>query len=175
MAAIALGAALALSGCGNGGDPKLMNLRSKDGPDEFSILPQKPLEMPKDLGALPSPTPGGGNRTDQNPMNDAIVALGGTPSAGGGIPTTDSALYAHANRYGTAAGIRGTLAAEDLDWRRRHDGRLLEKLFSLNVYSRAYSKLALDQYDELAFWRARGVATPSAPPKSVAKDRAKGQ
>ncbi len=34
------------------------------GPDEFAILPTKPLEMPADVAALPPPTPGAANRAD---------------------------------------------------------------------------------------------------------------
>ena len=72
---------LALGACGSGNrEPHLMNLRSStNGPDEFSILPPKGLELPPDLAALPEPTPGGGNLTDQHPMDDAIVALGRQP------------------------------------------------------------------------------------------------
>jgi hypothetical protein len=71
---------LALAGCSKDGTPELMNLRSStSGPDEFGILPPKPLAMPEDVAVLPEPTPGGTNLTDQNPRADAIVALGGTP------------------------------------------------------------------------------------------------
>ena len=165
VTAIALGAALALSGCG-GGDTGLMNLRSSGGPDEFAIMPAKPLEMPESLSDLPGPTPGGSNRTDLRPLDDAIVALGGTPGAAtGGIPSGDSVLYAHANRFGTEANIRATLAAEDVQWRRDNKGRVLERLFNVNVYYKAYRDQSLDQYAELARWRKTGIATPSAPPE----------
>jgi hypothetical protein len=72
---------LALAACGNGkAEPELMNLRSGQGPDEFAIVPPKPLEMPESLADLPEPTPGGfQNRTDQNPEDDAAMALGGKP------------------------------------------------------------------------------------------------
>ncbi|MGB3408160.1 MAG: DUF3035 domain-containing protein, partial [Jannaschia sp.] len=57
-------AALTVSACDRG-TPTLFNLRSADrSPDEFSILPTKPLQTPEDLAALPQPTPGGVNRTD---------------------------------------------------------------------------------------------------------------
>ena len=49
-----------------------------------------------------------------------------------------------------------TLATEDLEFRRKNDGRLLEKLFSVNVYFKAYAKMALDQYAELERWRRKG-------------------
>ena len=50
------------------------------------------------------------NGAVRNPEADAIVALGGKPGATGGIPSGDSALYAHAARYGVESGIRTTLA-----------------------------------------------------------------
>ncbi|MDZ4093614.1 MAG: DUF3035 domain-containing protein, partial [Paracoccaceae bacterium] len=131
---VAIGAVLALSACASG-QPKLMNLRATgNGPDEFAILPSKSLEMPKSLADLPAPTPGGANLTDPTPNDDAIVALGGKAQAGRGIASADSALLAQAARYGADAGIRQTLAAEDLDYRRANDGRLLERAFNANIY-----------------------------------------
>lgn len=162
---IAFATMITLAACGGKGMPELMNLRSGQGPDEFAIVPPKPLEMPENLADLPEPTLGGTNRTDQNPEADAVVALGGKPSAAGGIPATDGALYAHAGRFGVDGGIRATLASEDLDWRRDNNGRILERLFNVNVYYKAYRKQRLDQQAELARWRALGVRTPSAPPR----------
>ena len=169
-AVIAVAAMVTLAACGGNGDPRLMNLRSGQGPDEFAIVPPKALEMPESLSDLPEPTPGGYNRTDQNPEADAAVALGGKPSAAGGIPAGDSALYAHAARFGVDGGIRATLASEDLEWRRDNNGRPLERLFNVNVYYRAYSKQRLDQQTELARWRKLGVRTSSAPPRKVGEE-----
>ena len=158
-------AMLLLAACGGDKVPQLMNVRqTTDGPDEFSILPPKPLEMPEDLAALPEPTVGGSNLTDPQPLDDAIVALGGSPNKSGTIPAADSALYAAAARKGASAGIRETLAAEDLEWRRDNDGRLLERLFDVNVYFKAYREMSLDQQAELVRWRKVGAKTPSAPP-----------
>jgi Protein of unknown function (DUF3035) len=164
-AIIAVATMITLAACGGKGDPQLMNLRSGPGPDEFAIVPPKPLELPENLAELPDPTPGGFNRTDQNPEADAAIALGGNPKAAGGIPSGDSALYAHAGRYGVDGGIRATLAAEDLEFRRDNNGRVLERLFNVNVYYKAYRKQRLDQQAELARWRAVGVRNPSAPPR----------
>lgn len=164
----ALATAIVLAGCSaSDAPPQLMNLRSATaGPDEFGILPPKSLEMPEDIAALPEPTPGGANLTDQNPRADAIVALGGTPRAtDGGVPASDAALINRAARYGVLADIRALLAAEDLDWRRRNKGRPLEQLFNVNVYFDAYRRMMLDQQAELEKWRLAGVATPSAPPR----------
>jgi hypothetical protein len=164
-AVIAIATMMTLAACGGRGDPQLMNLTSGQGPDEFAIVPPKPLELPESLTDLPEPTPGGGNLTDRQPENEAIVALGGSPSAAGGIPSGDAALYAHAARFGVDGGIRSTIAAEDLEWRRDNRGRPLEKLFNVNVYYKAYRKQRLDQQAELARWRRLGIRTPSAPPR----------
>lgn len=159
----ALALVLGLSACGGSDQPNLMNLRSSgNGPDEFAILPSKPLELPPDLKALPAPTPGGGNITDPTPEADAIVALGGKPGAG----ANDAALVAYAGRQGLSSDIRQVLAAEDLEYRRKNDGRLLERLFDVNVYYKAYQPMALDQHAELARWRRLGAPTPSAPPEA---------
>lgn len=163
--AVAGAAMLVLGACGTDKTPHLMNLRSAtNGPDEFSILPGKPLELPEDVAALPEPTPGGSNLTDPRPFDDAIVALGGRPNAAGGIPASDAALYNHASRRGVTPGIRQALAADDLIFRQKNNGRVLERLFSLNVYYRVYRKQSLDQTAELARWRRAGARTSSAPP-----------
>jgi hypothetical protein len=164
-AIVALSALLVLVACGGNGVPELMNLRTGQGPDEFGIVPPKPLAMPESLADLPEPTPGGTNRTDRDPEAEAAIALGGRPAAAGGIPAGDSALMAHASRYGVEGNIRQTLATEDLQWRRDNKGRILEQLFNVNVYYKAYRDQRLDQQAELARWRALGLRTPSAPPR----------
>lgn len=161
-------ALLALTACG-GGDkaPKLMFLHSSgSGPDEFSILPTKPLQMPPDLNALPTPTPGGSNITDPTPEADAVAALGGRPEllTRTGVPAGDGALLARAGRFGQDGDIRSTLAGEDLEWRRDNNGRVLERLLKVNVYYKAYKRMALDQHLELERWRRAGVPTVAAPP-----------
>ncbi len=168
-AVIAVAAMLTLVACGSG-TPELMNLRTGEGPDEFGIVPPKALEMPENLAELPEPALGGTNRTDRNPEADAIIALGGTPGAAGGIPSADSALYGHAARFGVEGGIRSTLASEDLEWRRDNNGRILERLFNVNVYYRAYRDQRLDQQAELARWRKLGLKTPSAPPRNPGEE-----
>jgi hypothetical protein len=172
VTAIASLAMLLVASCGNRDRaPELMNIRATDGPDEFGILPPKPLEQPESLTELPEPTPGGQNRTDPQPFDDASIALGGKPQASaGGVPSADGALYAHASRFGTEAGIRSTLAAEDLEWRRDNNGRILERLFNVNVYFKAYRKFWLDQQAELDRWRAKGIRTPSAPPRKEGEE-----
>lgn len=177
LSRFALGAAilLSLSACGGSNrEPHLMNLRSQTrGPDEFSVLPTKPLQMPESLTELPAPTPGGSNITDPTPEADAVAALGGNPAVLGQVsPSASNAgLVNYAGRLGRSAEIRQTLAAEDLDWRRKHDGQILQRLFGTTVYYKAYSKMSLDQYAALEYWRARGVRNVGAPPESIAKKR----
>ena len=164
--AIAIATVLTLAACGIGdGVPSLMNIRSTTaGPDEFAIIPPKPLTMPEDLAALPEQTQFGMNRTDATPYADAVAALGGNLGSADGVSSAHSGLYAYAARYGVTAGIRQTLATEDLEFRRENDGRLLERLFDVNVYFKAYLAMSLDQQAELARWRKVGAKTPSAPP-----------
>lgn len=177
LSRFALGAALmlSLSACGGSDrEPQLMNLRSQTrGPDEFAVLPTKPLQMPESLTELPAPTPGGTNITDPTPEADAVAALGGSPAALGQTkPSSSNAgLVNYTGRYGRNEGIRQTLAAEDLDWRRKHNGRILQRIFGSTVYYTAYSSMSLDQYAALEYWRARGVRNVGAPPESVAKKR----
>ncbi|WP_308917060.1 DUF3035 domain-containing protein [Jannaschia sp. LMIT008] len=154
-------AATILAGCGDG-DPTLFNLRKSDRtPDEFSILPTRPLEQPPSYAALPAPLPGAASRADRRPEEEAIVALGGNPGRGTGA---DGALVASATRYGVAGGIRERLAAEDLAFRRANDGRLLERIANVNVYYRAYRPQSLDQHAELERLRRAGIRTVAAPP-----------
>ena len=156
--------ALALAGCSNEG--KLMTLASDDGPEEFAIVPTRPLELPPDLAQLPAPTPGGANITDPHPEADAVAALGGNPGqlAAQGIGASDGALVNYASRLGRDPGIRIVTAREDLEWRSRHGRRLLEVLARTNVYYRAYEPMTLNSWTELERWRPTGVLLPAAPP-----------
>ena len=158
-------AAAALAACSSG-DAKLLNLTSTtEGPDEFAIVPNKPLQAPDTYASLPTPTPGGFNRSDANPEAEAIIALGGRPEALNDIPGADAAIVNTVTRYGVTPNIRATLAAEDLEFRRKNDGRLLERLFNVSVYFKAYRRMSLDQYAELERFRRLGVRTPAAPPQ----------
>ncbi|MDG1281949.1 MAG: DUF3035 domain-containing protein [Pseudorhodobacter sp.] len=162
--AIAGLAMLTLAACGED-VPQLMNLRATgNGPDEFAIVPPKGLEMPEDLASLPEPTPNGTNRTDQTPEDDAVAALGGRPGAARGVPAGDSGLVNYSSRYGRAAEIRTSLAAEDLEYRRNNKGKFLERLFNVTTYFQAYEPISLDQHAELERWRRAGVRTVAAPP-----------
>ncbi|MBR9650184.1 DUF3035 domain-containing protein [Thalassovita aquimarina] len=167
--ALLLIAVLAVAACsGNERDISMRDLRSfTGGPDEFSIIPGKELQTPKDFNTLPAPTPGGSNLTDQDPLGDAAVALGGRASArqpGNGVPAADGALIAHAGRNGVPADIRESLAAEDKEFRRRQSRFTKLRLVRVDRYSQAYKRFELNSQAEVAWWRRQGVTTPTAPP-----------
>lgn len=163
---LALAAAVGLSACGKK-DGGMMNLRSTGaGPDEFSILPTKPLTQPKSYDQLPEPTPGGSNATDPTPRLDAVAALGGNPKnlTRNGVPRADQGLVNVVSRYGVSSNIRTVLADEDLEFRSNNRGRLLERLMNVTVYYGAYAPQTLDRHAELKRLRRLGIRTPAAPP-----------
>lgn len=158
--------AITLSACDRDRVPQLLTITS-DGPDEFAILPNKPLQAPTDYTSLPQPTPGGANLVDPTPNEDAVAALGGSPARlqrNNASAAGDGAILAHTTRFGRAGGIRESLAAADEDYRRQNDGLLLERLFNVNIYFDAYAPQSLDAQRELERFRRLGVRTPSAPP-----------
>ena len=157
---------LTLAACASG-EPDLLRLSNDGpGPDEFAVLPNKPLEQPTDFSNLPAPTPGGTNRTDQTPLADAIAALGGR-QGGATAPVQGPAMIARATRFGVQPDIRAQLAAEDRAFRENNRGKFLERLFSTYTYFSAYERQQLDQYRELERLRRLGVRTPAAPPEDI--------
>jgi hypothetical protein len=147
------------------GTPQLMNLRNnEEGPDEFAVLPTAPLEMPENMASLPEPTPGVRNRVDPDPERDAIAALGGNTartSRRGLRPGQLCHPLRRQQRHPPSPRGRGRG-----QFRRRNDGRILERMFGTNVYFRAYRQQALDRYAELERLRRMGVRTPAAPPSA---------
>jgi hypothetical protein len=158
---LAVAAAFLLAGCGEAG--LVGGLRSAGiatTPDEFMVLPTRPLELPPDLATLPPPAPGTTDLVAYRPQADAIAALSGRPPAAAGAPA--SGLVA---RAGTAdPAIRATLAEEDAIYRRQNRPRLFERWFSRDQERIVYSGMRLDADAELRRLRAQGVRTPAAPP-----------
>lgn len=148
-------------------DKPLRDMRTGSGrPQEFAIVPNKPLVQPESYAQLPTPTPGGANRTDQTPKADAVAALGGNPArliAGQGVPAGDTALINRASRFGRDSGVREELAAKDADFRRS------KSIFNWSIvprdeYNQAYRRMTLDPYEWLRLYRRAGAQTPAAPP-----------
>jgi len=165
---VMLMAALIVAGCGGRDrEVSLTKIRSNsNGPDEFSIIPGKPLEMPEDVASLPPPTPGGPNRTDQNPVADGILALGGNPAviASEAPSAANAGLLAHATRYGRDPAIRQTLAAEDREIRTRYGQVNVLRILPGDDYVQAYERQWLAAYAEESRLRRAGVRTPASPP-----------
>lgn len=155
---LVLSISIGLSACSGG---------TKRGPDEFGVLPTKPLSMPKDLSILPEPNPTGRNLADQRPLADSIVALGGKSERldQTTIFAGEAALIQAAGRYGVAENIRTVTAQEDAEYRAKNKGRVLERLAGVDTYESRLRAQRLDAYAELLRLRKRGVPTPTAPPK----------
>lgn len=167
-ATVGLMVILAVSACARADrEIDLRQLQSSgNGPDEFAVLPAKPLQTPTDYSALPAPTPGARNLVDQNPRGDAVAALGGRPAAldATGVPASDAALVSHATRGGVPANIRGTLAQEDEDFRQRKGRFQRLRIFVKNKYNSVYEPQTLNSVRTNNAYRRVGVPTPSSPP-----------
>lgn len=160
-------AAMGLSSCASrNGDVKLTRFpQTGEGPDEFTILPTKPLQTPDSYRTLPAPNPGGANLVDQNPKAEGIEALGGNAAAlNRGVSASETALLNHVRREGVTPGIRQTLAIEDREVRRNHGRVNILRIGPTDDYTNAYRRQWLDAAAERERLRRRGIATPSAPP-----------
>jgi len=158
------GMALTAAGCANTGLRTV--IKNGSGPDEFLVLPVKPLSEPASYNVLPPPTPGRVNLVDQNPKADAVDALGGSGAALAAttVPGSDAALVTSASRYGVEPDVRAELAAEDADFRKRR-GRLTQiRLFNTDRYAEVYRREALDPYQQASQYRHAGAVTPAVPP-----------
>ena len=80
-------------------------------------------------------------------------------------------LYLTGNWLDARPLLEELLAAEDLEFRRQNDGRVLERLFNVNVYYEAYESQSLDKYFELQRLRNAGIRTPAAPPNPELLDQ----
>ncbi len=158
-------AAVAVAGCSK---RSLRDLQPPGaGPDEFSVLPVKPLTQPKDYAFLPAPTPGGGNLTDPTPKADAVVALGGSEAAlnpNAAIPSSDAALVTASSRYGVPANTRQVVEQDDADFRKRRGRWTGLRLFPVDRYEQVYQRQSIDPNAQTDAARARGIETPSSPP-----------
>ena len=141
---------LTLSACANKG---LRDVQPNSrGPDEFLVEPKAALQTPSDLASLPTPTPGQSNLTDNDPLEDAVIALGGRADQGTAV--------------GVTSDIRATLAEADEAFRRRQARFTQYRIFSEDLYVRAYQREVLDASETAALWRQAGARTPSYPPSN---------
>lgn len=156
---------LALGACSKEGGLQgaVRSLRAGHPPDEFAVLPTKPLEMPSDMAALPPPTPGAPNRVAFDPEAEAVASLTGRTGPAGTAKA--NALVA---RAGPAdPNVRVQLAAEDATWRKEHPGKLLPRLFTKDDTTLIYQGLTLDSGATFVQLRSAGVGVPPAPPAAL--------
>lgn len=159
-------AALLLGGCQNHNLAGTLRSSGVGGtPDEFLVLPTRPLEMPSDLAALPVPAPGTANLVDYEPRAEAVAGLSGKPT----LATADgSGLVA---RSGPGApNIRGQLATEDVRYRADNPGLLLERAFARDKNALIYRRMTLAQAQEYERIRAAGIGVPAVPPALLGEE-----
>lgn len=160
-AAAILAALGALAGCGEGGIAGGLRAAGVAGtPDEFLVLPTRPLEMPPDLSTLPPPIPGATNRVDYRPRAEAVAGLTGSSGVAG--TAAAPALVARAGPVDPA--IRQRLATEDAAFRRDNRPRVLERLAGRDIEGLTYRRMTLDARAESERLRALGLRVPPAPP-----------
>ncbi len=161
-------AATVLAACG--GDPEQsilerFNAGSTQGPDEFTTLPVKPLELPEDLAALPAPDPAARNRSDLTPRADALAVLSGG-RGGAGATASDNAVLAAARTGSRQSNIRALLAEEDAEFRANNRGRPLDRLLGNVTEDRVYAAQLLDAEEEAERLRRLGLRVPALPPEN---------
>ena len=131
------------------------------GPEEFAVLPSKPLTIPSNLKNLPVPDLAAGNLSDPTPKHDLIEILGGSIDNSISIPEKDKNLLKYVSRAGVDANIREELADDDRKFLRRMGVLTSVKLFRVDRYNQIYRKMTLSAPKELERWRSLGVRTPS--------------
>ena len=70
------------------------------GPEEFAVLPSKPLIIPSNLRELPVPDETVGNLADPTPKRDLIEKLGGSLDETKIVPKKDKGLLNYVSRAG---------------------------------------------------------------------------
>ena len=157
-------APLALAACGEGGlAGALRSSGAVSTPDEFMVLPTRPLEMPQNFTALPPPKPGTVNRVDYQPHVEAIAGLTGAPGPAG---NADGAVLV-AEAGPRQPGIRQQLAIEDIEWQNTHHGLLIPRLIAKDKATVTYQPMILDSAAEYERLRSAGIEQPPAPPSAL--------
>ena len=133
-----------------------------ESPEEFAVVPNKPLELPEDLSSLPPPRPGIVGRSEPTPRADVIAALGGRP---GGAPA-DGALLAALGAGSTDPQIRERLAREAVDFRENNPGLILDRIMGRMTDSVMFRGQTLDPAAEVERLRARGIWVPQMAPEA---------
>lgn len=151
-------ASVLLAGCGDNSVQRTLGIL-RQGPDEFKVLPTRPLEIPAS-DVLPVPDPNAPARVVSDPLSIARKALG-APKAGSGTPS--SVEVSLLNRLGAAnppAGIRETVE-QDLKAQAEEDTLLVHDILGVTeARARAASILVTSEEVE----RLRGLGVLASPP-----------
>ena len=136
---------------------------NKKGPDEFGVMPTKALKYPSNMTELPEPNLAGKNLADKQPLDDVINALGGDANyqKNTQIRNSEKALLKVVGRFGITPDIRTITAIEDVSFREKNKGKVLERLISGNIYQIRYRSERLDSLLEAKRLVALGVRTPT--------------
>ncbi len=166
-AALLIGAVFA-SGCQNTNLASVLREAGVGGsPDEFMVLPTRPLEIPQDLNTLPVPKPGSVSLVDYRPKESAVAALTGGPTAVG--TASGAALVAAVPP--ASAGIRTVLANEDVTYRENNKGLFFQRMFTKDKEALIYSAELLNPKTEYNNLQAAGVRTYPATPSVLEEQR----
>ena len=134
-AAILFAGMALVGGCSEGGfGDVLRSTGAGAAPDEFMVLPTRPLELPPDLSRLPPPVTGAPNRVDPQPRAEAVAGLTGQTGAAGTVGAPG--LVARAGPVDPQ--IRVRLAQEDALYRQQNRPRVLERLIGRDLEARVY-------------------------------------
>ncbi|MDT8344069.1 MAG: DUF3035 domain-containing protein [Thermohalobaculum sp.] len=177
----ALIALLALGACGQIGDPIEAIGGRRPVPDEFKVLPRKPLVVPAAVAdataasaaALPTPEPGKPSPLEPDPAADAVAALTGTaaaprPTATTSLSSGEAALLGAASAGATSPDIRVQLetdrtAAAEADAAEYEPPTVFELFGFGGDEEELDPALALDPIAESQRLQREGISAPSDP------------
>ena len=181
-----LGAALALGACSAVGDPIEAIGGRAPAPDEFMVLPRKPLVVPPTLAAgpdLPAPDPGRPSPLEPDPEAAAVAALTGDATtartAAGEVSAGEASLLTAARASSASPEIRVQLeeeriAAAEAEADAPYEPPTLGEMFfgSSDDEEAPDPEIVLDPIAESQRLQREGVATPNDPLARVPEEEA---
>lgn len=168
VAAALLVGAVIVSGCQNNNLASRLREAGVGGsPDEFLVLPTRPLEIPQDLASLPAPKLGSTNRVDYQPKQAAVAALTGGPATA--LTASGAALVASVPP--ASPEIRTVLAQEDVTYRQNNKGLFFQRMFTKDKEALTYSAELLNAPTEYFNLQDAGVRTYPATPSVLSEQR----
>lgn len=151
-------ASVLLAGCGDNSVQRTLGIL-RQGPDEFKVLPTRPLEIPES-NVLPAPDPNAPARVVSDPLAMARDALG-VPKAGSATPSAaETALLDRLGAANPPVGIRETVE-QDLKAQADEETLLVHDILGVTeARIRAASLLVTSEEVE----RLRALGVLASPP-----------